>query len=138
MDQFSFLGAGMKFPPQINPNTGRFAVSQGAANVKESIYIILMTNMGERWLKPAFGSQLMSYTFMDLSPTMLSMLSGDIRDTLLEQEPRISEVAVDFSETTNDGCLIIDIRYRVRESNSPDNLVFPFYIGGVSEEVFDE
>lgn len=138
MDQTSFLGAGMKFPPQINPNTGRFAISAGAASVRESVYIILMTHLGERWLQPGFGSRLMSYTFMDMSPTMLSMLSGEIRDTLLEQEPRLSEVGVDFGETTDNGCLIINIGYRIRETNAPDNLVFPFYIGGVSEETLDE
>ena len=37
------LGSGMKFPPQINPATGRFEVVSGQASVKESVYIILMT-----------------------------------------------------------------------------------------------
>ena len=35
-----FLGSGMKFPPQINPATGRFEVARGETSVKESVYIM--------------------------------------------------------------------------------------------------
>ena len=96
MDERAFLGTGMKFPPQIDPGTGRFALSSGAQNVKESVYIILMTNRGERWLDPDFGSDIMRYTFMDTSLTMLNLLSSDLRTLLMEQEPRISDVTVDI------------------------------------------
>ena len=137
-DKFDFLGTGMKFPPQINMNTGRFAVSSGADSVKESIYIILMTNMGERWLQPGFGSQIMNYTFMDTSPTMLNMLSAEIRNTILDQEPRVSDLSINFSETKNDGFLIVNIGYRITDTNTQDNMVFPFYLGNLSEETFDE
>ena len=68
-----FLGTGMKFPPQIDKSTGRFMLSSGAECVKESVYLILMTHQGERWLEPTFGSRLMNYTFMDTSPTMLGI-----------------------------------------------------------------
>ena len=37
----------MKFPPQINPATGRFAVSSEEESVKESVYLILMTQKTE-------------------------------------------------------------------------------------------
>ena len=63
----NFLGTGMKFPPQINPATGRFAVSSEEESVKESVYLILMTQKTERFLRPEFGSDLMSYTFMDIN-----------------------------------------------------------------------
>ena len=56
----AFLGMGMKFPPQINPATGRFVVSTNEESVKESIYLILMTQKSERFLRPEFGSDLLS------------------------------------------------------------------------------
>ena len=65
MNDRAFLGAGMKFPPQIDPGTGRFAVSAREQSVRESVYLILMTSRGERWLEPNFGSQMASYAFMD-------------------------------------------------------------------------
>jgi hypothetical protein len=133
-----FLGAGMKFPPQIDPATGRFAVSAGGASVKESVYIILMTNIGERWLEPSFGSGLMNYVFMDTSPTMINILSQEIQDSILEQEPRVSDVEVTVDPDVKDGCLIVNISYRIAATNTPDNMVFPFYIGGIAEVGADE
>ena len=134
MSDRAFLGAGMKFPPQIDPGTGRFAVSVREQSVRESVYLILMTNQGERWLEPGFGSQMMSYAFMDTSPTMLRMLSDDLRTLLLQQEPRIGDVDVDVDPETKDGCLMVTIRYTVAATNQQENLVFPFYLNAVREE----
>ena len=134
MNDRAFLGAGMKFPPQIDPGTGRFAVSAREQSVRESVYLILMTSRGERWLEPSFGSQMASYAFMDTSPTMLRMLSDDLRDLLLTQEPRISDVDVEIDPETKNGCLLVSIRYTVAATNSRDNLVFPFYLNAAREE----
>ena len=129
-----FLGTGIKFPPKIDPGTGRFALSSGAQSVKESVYLILMTNRGERWLEPAFGSQLMSYTFMDTSITMLSLLSDNIRELILSQEPRISDVDVTIDSESKEGCLIINIIYTLASTSTQDNLVFPFFLNALDEE----
>lgn len=134
MNDRAFLGAGMKFPPQIDPGTGRFAVSAREQSVRESVYLILMTSRGERWLEPNFGSQMASYAFMDTSPTMLRMLSDDLRDLLLTQEPRISDVDVEIDQETKNGCLLVSIQYTVAATNSRDNLVFPFYLNAAREE----
>ena len=83
MDNKMFLGTGIHFPPSVNPGTGRFLTSTAEQSVKESVYLILMTQRGERWLLPDFGSDLMSYTFMDTSATMLNLLANDLRTTLL-------------------------------------------------------
>ena len=134
MNDRAFLGAGMKFPPQIDPGTGRFAVSAREQSVRESVYLILMTSRGERWLEPNFGSQMASYAFMDTSPTMLRMLSDDLRNLLLTQEPRISDVDVEIDPETKNGCLLVSIRYTMAVTNSQDNLVFPFYLNAAREE----
>lgn len=134
MNDRAFLGAGMKFPPQIDPGTGRFAVSSREQSVRESVYLILMTSRGERWLEPGFGSQMASYAFMDTSPTMMRMLSDDLRNLLLAQEPRISDVDVEIDPETKNGCLLVSIRYTVAATNSQDNLVFPFYLNAAREE----
>ena len=134
MNNKAFLGAGMKFPPQIDPGTGRFAVSSREQSVRESVYLILMTNRGERWLEPGFGSRMMSYAFMDTSPTMLRMFSDELRELLLKQEPRISDVDVDVDPEIKDGCLLVSVQYTVAASHQADSLVFPFYLNAVREE----
>lgn len=134
MNDKAFLGAGMKFPPQIDPGTGRFAVSSAEQSVRESVYLILMTNRGERWLEPGFGSQMSRYAFMDTSSTVLRMLCDELRDLLLRQEPRIGEVTVEANPDVKDGCLLVNISYTVAATNSQENLVFPFYLSMAREE----
>lgn len=137
MDNKQFLGTGMKFPPRVDEGTGRFMLSGGEQSVKESVYLILMTHRGERWIEPNFGSQLMSYTFMDTSLTMLSVMKSDLCRLLLEQEPRIAQVQVEIDPQAQEGCLLVYISYMVRESNVRDNLVFPFYLSADRGEVED-
>ena len=129
-----FLGSGMKFPPRINPATGRFEVSKGETSIKESVYIILMTQKSERWIRPEFGSSLTNYTFMDTSSTMLNVMAREVASDLMSQEPRLSDVNVRIDSTSKQGCLIIYIDYLIRETNVRDNLVFPFYLDTTWEE----
>ena len=138
MENKMFLGTGFHFPPSVDPGTGRFLTSSGEQSVRESVYLILMTQQGERWLLPGFGSNLMSYTFMDPSVTMLSVHSNSLRATLMEQEPRISDVQVEVDPEVQDGCLFVNISYTVAATNSRDNLVFPFYLNSSREEGSDE
>ena len=134
MEKKMFLGTGFKFPPSVDPGTGRFLTSSGEQSVKESVYLILMTQRGERWVIPEFGSDLLSYTFMDPSVTMLNVMSNSLRSILLEQEPRISDVQIDIDPEVQEGCLVVNIQYRVTESNTRDNLVFPFYLNSARSE----
>lgn len=134
MQEKKFLGSGMKFPPQIDPATGRFMVSAAEQSVKESIYLILMTQKTERFVRPAYGSTLMTYTFMDVNVTRLHMMRREIMEQILTQEPRVSNVAIAIDTQTKDGCLIVNIDYTVSETNQRDNLVFPFYLNAGAEE----
>lgn len=134
----SFLGRGMKFPPQINTATGRFVTAEGTESIKQSIYLILMTNKKERSLRPQFGSNLMNYTFMDMGITMLNIMSGEIKNDILKNEPRIEEVDIDIDTESKKGCLIISIGYKIRETNARDNVVFPFYLDSSWDEAEDE
>ena len=129
-----FLGSGMKFPPKINPATGRFEVAKGEISIKESVYIILMTQKSERWIRPEFGSSLMNYTFMDTSSTMLNVMAREVASDLVSQEPRLADVNVRIDSASKQGCLIIYIDYLVRETNVRDNLVFPFYLDTTWED----
>ena len=135
-----FLGTGVKFPPEIDKATGRFKTVSGDEAVKESIWIILFTQQTERFIRPTFGSDIMGYTFMDTNLTMLSILRQDITRTILEQEPRVMEVQVDTEFRERQGCVVVSVGYTVRNTNTRDNLVFPFYLdnAGTGEVQNDE
>ncbi len=127
-DEKLFLGTGCKFPIQVDPASGRFVTSSGNQSVKESIYLILMTQRTERLTRPDFGSEIMGYTFMDTGTTMLSILRRDLSQTILSQEPRISDLDITTEFREKQGLILITINYFVAETNSRDNLVFPFYL----------
>lgn len=138
MSQRDFLGQGIKFPIQVNKATGRFMMSTEEESVKESIYLILMTQKTERWVRPEFGSSILSYTFMDTSLTRINMMARELEDTILSQEPRISEVEVTVEPRLSQGCLILNLSYLIATSNTRDNLVFPFYLYSETEGQADE
>ena len=134
----NYLGRGMKFPPQINPATGRFETVENEQSIKQSIYLILMTQKRERFIRPDFGSNIMNYTFMDTGITMLNIMSREITSDILNNEPRIDDVRIDINPEVKSGCLIINIGYRIIKSNVRENLVFPFYLDTSWNESFDE
>lgn len=138
MSNREFLGRGMKFPPQIDSATGRFVTVSELESVKESVYLILMTQKTERFLRPEFGSSLMTYTFMDVNLTNISIMCRNIRRELQQQEPRISDVEVSADPNIRDGCLVISVDYYVIGSNTRDNFVFPFYLNTGDENAGQE
>ncbi|MBQ7680054.1 MAG: GPW/gp25 family protein [Butyrivibrio sp.] len=134
----SFLGTGMKFPPQVDPATGRFVTVSEEESIRESVYLILMTQRTERLMRPGFGSRLLSYTFMDMSNTSLSIMVRDITETLREQEPRIENISVVPQRQNRGGVLLVQVDYTIRSTNTRDNLVFPFYLNITPEEEENE
>ncbi len=134
MAENDFLGKGMKFPPQINQATGRIMTVDAEDVVKQSLYLILMTQLSERPMRPDFGSELMGYTFMDVNAASIGWITRTIREQIAIQEPRVTdvEIAVDASGTS--GMIVFDIRYRITETNTEGNLVFPFYTNSSQTE----
>lgn len=128
-DKNSFLGRGLKFPVQADEMTGKMEMSCYEEDIKEAVYIILMTRKGERTMKPEFGCGIYDYAFASTDYTTLSMMEREIREAVTLWEPRIINLEVEvLADQKEDGCLFIKIDYVVRSTNNPYNLVFPFYM----------
>lgn len=123
-----FIGAGWAFPARTDP-TGAVALVTGRSEIEESIRLILATAPGERPMRPLFGCAIHEYVFAPADAATAGQLAYEVRMSLERWEPRIelAEVAVSF-DTADLGKLYIDIRYSVRGTNDPRNLVFPFYV----------
>ena len=133
----AFLGTGVTFPPQIDPATGRFKMSRGSQSVKESIYLILMTQVTERITRPDFGTRTASYVFMDVNLSELTLMKRDLEDSIMSQEPRVADVEVSTQMQAQQGYILINIDYVLAENNERDNMVFPFYLNA-EPEISDE
>ncbi|MBK6871296.1 MAG: GPW/gp25 family protein [Kineosporiaceae bacterium] len=123
-----FIGSGIAYPLRIGAGGGLALVSQ-EREVEEAIRLILATRPGERPMRPEFGSRLADHVFAPANAATAGRLAYEVRTALDRWEPRITldDVEVDFSDA-QDGVLYLDIRYRLRGTNDPRNLVFPFYV----------
>lgn len=124
-----FLGTGMKFPPQVSPATGRFVCVSGKESIQESIYLIIMTQKTERFMRPQFGSNAAGYVFAQTDITMLNLIAHELRQDILAGDPRIEQAEIRLDSDSSPGCLLVYIDYLVRGENSRENMVFPFYLG---------
>lgn len=128
-DSRDFLGKGFKFPIQADEITGRIKISSYEEDIKEAVYLILMTRKGERTMKPEFGCKIHEFYFGTMDYTTLSMMERDVKNALSLWEPRIVNLKVKAEpDREKDGCVLIRIDYVVRSTNNPYNLVFPFYL----------
>ncbi|MDQ2085376.1 GPW/gp25 family protein [Herbivorax sp. ANBcel31] len=124
-----FLGRGWKFPIRVDKKTGRIKTSEYEEDIKEAIYIILMTRKGERVMMPDFGCDIQKYLFDTNDYTTLKLMETEVKNALVQWEPRISEILVELTKDDGDAHkLLINISYVVRATNNPYNLVYPFYI----------
>ena len=125
----SFLGRGWKFPVQIDPATGRIAMSELEQDIKESIYILLATAPGERLMRPEFGCGIHELVFSSMSTVTLGLFESRVREAINRYEARVDILKLDvFTKEPDRGKLEINLRCQIRDTNTEFNLVFPFYL----------
>lgn len=125
----SFLGRGWKFPVQVDPATGRFAMSELEQDIKESIWILLSTAPGERLMRPEFGCGIHELVFASMSSATLGLFESRVREAINRWEGRVDIVKLEvFTKEPAKGKLEINLTCQIRDTNSEFNLVFPFYL----------
>lgn len=123
----AFLGTGWSFP--IEPAAGgEMALAAFEEDIRQAIEIILGTAQGERVMRPDFGAGLQTLVFEPLSMTTIALVRHRVEEALITWEPRIDNVTVEVTADLPQGRLVIDVRYRVRATNTFYNLVYPFYL----------
>lgn len=124
-----FLGVGWKFPIEVDETTGRIKTVGYEDDVKEAVYLIMMTKVGERMMQPDYGCRISNFTYETMDYTQIVQLQNEIINALILYEPRIVEVDVVIeTDDTVVGKLNISLSYVVRSTNNPYNLVYPYYI----------
>jgi phage baseplate assembly protein W len=123
-----FLGRGWTFPIVVDERGG-ISLSQYEQKIRQSILLILMTAKGERVMRPDFGCGIHDFVFSVMNSSTLTLIQSSVREALVLWEPRIEVLAVEISrERLGDGILDIGINYRVRQTNTEFNLVYPFHL----------
>jgi phage baseplate assembly protein W len=124
----AFLGIGWAFPVRLEAD-GTVATASYEEDVRQAIRVILSTNRGERVMRPEFGAGLGEFVFEPVSPTTLALIRTRVHDALVAWEARIDLLDVTVTAARDEpNKLSITLQYRVRATNSLENLVYPFYL----------
>ncbi len=124
-----FVGRGWAFPlrflsPQSGPN-----MADSKTLIKQSMYLLLNTFLGERQFHTGFGSRLSEFTFSNIDGFVLADVKEEIANTVLLNEPRINLIDIEFdSSKIYDGIVNISLKFLVKEDSSLNNMVFPYYL----------
>jgi hypothetical protein len=122
IDEGKLFGRGISFPPRLGPD-GRWAWSSGAENVRESIRVILLTQLDERLMRPDFGGGLQSLLFEPNTPSTHRLIQERITQALGRWEPRIRLDTVNvIADPADEQAVLVTIRYRLVATGTTDHV----------------
>lgn len=129
-----FLGKGLKFPFTFQRRSGGAQISTVTshehAHIHESIRQILGTRPGERFMNPEFGSRLKDLVFEQNDQVLKALVRHYVIDAIKRWEKRVIVTSVEFDDTPANkdrNLLLVRINYRVIQSQTEGNLVYPFH-----------
>lgn len=128
MSGVDLIGRGFRFPVKINARGG-LDWSQGTDRLRDSIWLIVATSLGERLMRPRFGAGVSEYVMQPNSAATRANLASAIRQALVRWEPRVELQAVRVDPVEGEPSQVnVAIDYRVRQTNELFNLVYPLYL----------
>jgi len=126
------FGRGISFPPRVDAN-GRIAWSEGEANVRESIRVILMTEPRERLNLADFGGGLGRFLFEPNTVATCQSIQDRIERALGQWEPRIRVEAVDVEAEADDAeAAVATVTYRLVATQLRERVAVKVALGGRS------
>ncbi len=126
-----FLGTGWSFPPEFHKRGGELGVKlvSEEEDICESLRILLSTSPGERIMHPGYGCGLRDLVFDNITESAVTQIRDTIERAVLFFEPRIELESVDVNtDEVLEGVLRLQLKYRVRRTNTRGNIVYPFYL----------
>ena len=125
----SFLGIGWSFPPEFPRQGAAVQMASGDEDVRQSLLILLQTAKYTRLMQPEFYCDLAAFAFQQNNRQNQAKIKGTIAEAILNNEPRVDCGKINISvDPIQPDILQIEVNYRVRSTNSRQNIVFPFYL----------
>src|SRR4051812_18428599 len=110
---------GIQFPFQKG-TTSFPAAASDAALIRQSIIQILLTEAGERLMRPDFGSGLISRVFDNNDSVLESLLQAEVFAAVGKWEPRAIVRSVDM--VRNDSTITVTVSYVVVATRQLDSV----------------
>lgn len=122
----TWIGKGMQFENTFSIDNGRVIYNAGAQRLHQSIFVILSTAIGERFMLPEFGSNLHKLVFEQNDYILKDLIQLYVKQALAKWEPRIEVVSVDVASEVEGNTLPVNISYKIKNTNLTGNYVYPF------------
>lgn len=126
----AYLGRGWTFPVLPSTTDRSLTLTSGPQKVRQSIWLILETEPGERLMRPQFGCGLRRYLMKPNNSATRALIQNDVIRALSLWEPRIKLQEVTVAPGQDPSMILIRLHYIHTRDGSSDNLVFPFYLQG--------
>jgi len=118
-----YLGVGIKYP--VSTVNGKLRTIDREDLVQQSIFIILSTPLGSRFMLPEFGCRIEELIFEQNDTVLESMLRLYIAQALEKWEKRVKFLDVSF--THEDTMVRCTLNYRLLYGNEIQSYIYPFY-----------
>jgi phage baseplate assembly protein W len=129
-DPGRILGRGISFPPRVGSD-GRFVWSEGDANIRDAIRVILSTERNERLRLPEFGAGLGTFLFEPNTVATHRRLQERILRALAAWEPRIAVESVDVGADPDDAeAAVATIRYKLVATQALERMTLAVTVAG--------
>ncbi len=133
------LGSGWRFPVQPRlqeaqavddgfPTITGLRFSEGRELIRQSIWLILVTEPGERLMRPDFGCGLSRHIMKPNTAAVRALIQRDVEASIRAWEPRVQLKEVLVLAGEDPAMVHITIKYLHVADASPDILVYPFYL----------
>lgn len=129
MDPAKIFGRSISFPPRIGPG-GRVEWSSGEENIRESIEVILRTQLSERIRLPEFGGGLESLLFEPNIAATHRLIEDNAGRALKRWEPRIRVETIHVEAGVQRSEAVVTIQYQLVATRTTESASLTVRLGG--------
>lgn len=117
--------------PLAGPDAGRRPWSEGVQSVRETIWNILMTEPGERLMRPAFGAGLPGYLHQPNTESTRQIIADVARAAVVRNEPRVEVLDVAVRTDPRDPARVnFGLAFRLKATGAEDRLDLSLTLAG--------
>jgi len=106
----------------VSPVSGDIAVFKNEESVKESIKNLILTDRGERLMRPNIGSGVREMLFENMTPAVIRLIEDKVRSTIEIYEPRAEILAIKVKADYDESSVQITINFYVSNIDRPVTL----------------
>lgn len=121
-----WLGNGWTHPVAPGVALGQLSYTDGPEKVRQSIRLILLTEPGERVMRPAFGCGLGQFLMQPNTIATRALIQVEVSRAIDVWEPRVDVRSVTVVTGSDPSLVVITIGYHHKTTGRSDAVIFPY------------